>query len=171
MNEPVKTFPHILLDNVQKYGDNRTAMREKGYGIWQSFTWQDYLDQVKDLALGLASLGFQRDDKMAVIGDNRPHLYWGMAAAQCLGGVPVPLYQDAIEKELYYILDHSEARFALVEDQEQSDKLLALKKEIPRLEYIIYNDPKGMRSYNEPFLIRYSHVQELGRKFGKKNPD
>jgi len=171
MNEPVKTFPHILLDNAQKYGDSRTAFREKGYGIWQSYTWQDCLDQVKDFALGLASLGFQRNDKMAVIGDNRPHLYWGMAATQCLGGVPVPLYQDAIEKELHYILDHSEARFALAEDQEQSDKLLALKKEIPKLEYIIYNDPKGMRSYNEPFLMRNSHVQELGRKFGKENPD
>ncbi len=171
MNEPVKTFPHILLDNARKYGHRRIAIREKGYGIWQSYTWQDYLDQVKDFALGLASLGFQRDYKMAIIGDNRPHLYWGMAAAQCLWGVPVPLYQDAIEKELHYILDHSEAEIALAEDQEQSDKLLALKKEIPRLEYIFYNDPKGMRNYNEPFLMSFSHVQELGRKFGEENPD
>lgn len=171
MTETAKTFPQILLHNAQKYGHNKIAIREKDYGIWQSYSWQDYHDQVRDFALGLASLGFQRGDKMAIIGDNRPHLYWGMAAAQCLGGVPVPLYQDAIENELHFILDHSEAKFALAEDQEQSDKLLALKKEIPRLEYIFYNDPKGMRNYTEPFLMAYSHVQELGRKFRAENPN
>ncbi len=171
MSDSIKTFPQILLDNVKKYGDDKIAIREKGYGIWQSYTWQDYLEQVRDFALGLASLGFKRGDVMAVIGDNRPHLYWGLAAAQCLGGVPVPLYQDAIEKELHYILDHSEAKFALAEDQEQSDKLLALKKEITRLEYIFYENPKGMRNYTEPFLMSFSHVQELGRKFGAENPD
>ena len=170
MIETAKTFPHILLHNAQKYGHDKVAIREKAYGIWQSYSWQDYLDQAKGFALGLASLGFKRGDKMAVIGDNRPQLYWGLAAAQCLGGVPVPLYQDAIEKELHYILDHSEARFALAEDQEQSDKLLGLRKEIPRLEYIFYNDPKGMRSYTEPFLLAFDHVQELGRKFGEENP-
>jgi long-chain acyl-CoA synthetase len=158
MSDSIKTFPQILLDNAKKYGDGKIAIREKDYGIWQSYSWQDYLEQVRDFALGLASLGFKRGDVMAVIGDNRPQLYWGMAAAQCLGGVPVPLYQDAIEKELHYILDHSEAKFALAEDQEQSDKLLALKKEIPRLEYIFYEDPKGMRSYTEPFLMSFSHV-------------
>jgi long-chain acyl-CoA synthetase len=94
-----------------------------------------------------------------------------MAAAQSLGGVPVPLYQDAIEKELEFILAHSEAKFALGEDQEQSDKLLSLKEKIPNLEYIFYNDPKGMRSYSEPFLMSYEHVQELGRKFGQENPN
>ncbi len=171
MSESIKTFPQILLDNAAKYGHNKIAIREKDYGIWQAYSWQDYLDQVRDFALGLASLGFKRGDVMAVIGDNRPELYWGLAAAQCLGGVPVPLYQDAIEQELHYILDHSEAKFALAEDQEQSDKLLSLKKEIPRLEYIFYEDPKGMRSYTEPFLMSFAHVQELGRKFGKENPD
>ena len=171
MSDSIKTFPQILLDNVKKYGDGKIAIREKDYGIWQSYTWQDYLEQVRDFALGLASLGFKRGDAMAVIGDNRPQLYWGLAAAQCLGGVPVPLYQDAIEKELHYILEHSEAKFALAEDQEQSDKLLALKKEIPRLEHIFYEDPKGMRNYTESFLLSFSHVQELGRKFGAENPD
>jgi long-chain acyl-CoA synthetase len=171
MTESTNTFPKILLDNAKKYGHDKIAIREKDYGIWQSYSWQDYHDQVRDFALGLASLGFKRGDKMAVIGDNRPHLYWGMAAAQCLGGVPVPLYQDAIENELHYILDHSEAKFALAEDQEQSDKLLALKKGIPRLEYIFYEDAKGMRSYTEPYLMAYSHVQELGRKFRAENPN
>jgi long-chain acyl-CoA synthetase len=171
MTESVKTFPRVLLDNAAKYGDRKIAIREKDYGIWQSYTWKGYLDEVRDFALGLASLGFKREDKIAIIGDNRPQLYWGMAAAQCLGGVPVPLYQDAIEKELHYILDHSEAKFALAEDQEQSDKLMALREDIPRLEYIFYDDPKGMRNYAESFLMSFTHVQELGRKFGQEHPD
>lgn len=170
MVETADTFPKILRDNVQKFGGGKTAIREKGYGIWQSYSWQDYHDQVRDFALGLASLGFKRGDKLAIIGDNRPQLYWGMAAAQSLGGVPVSLYQDAIEKELGFILEHSEAKFALAEDQEQSDKLLSLKQTIPNIEYIIYNDPKGMRNYSEPFLMSFDDVQELGRKFGEKNP-
>jgi len=171
MIESIDTFPKILLHNAAKFPPTKIAMREKDYGVWQSYSWQNSLDQTRDFALGLASLGFKRGDKMAIIGDNRPQLYWGLAASQCLGGVPVPLYQDAIEQELLYILDHSEARFALAEDQEQSDKLLALKKEIPRLEYIFYDDPRGMRNYTQPFLMAFTHVQELGRKFGAENPD
>ncbi len=171
MTDSLDTFPKILLDNARKFGNTKAAIREKDYGIWQSYTWQDYLDQTRDFALGMASLGFKREDKVAIIGDNRPQLYWGLAASQCLGGVPVPLYQDAIEKELLYILDHSEVRFALAEDQEQSDKLLALKEQCSNLEYIFYDDPKGMRNYTEPFLMSFTHVQELGREFAKKNPD
>ncbi|MBL7174641.1 MAG: AMP-binding protein [Desulfobacteraceae bacterium] len=171
MIESIDTFPKILLDNAKKFPPTKIAMREKDYGVWQSYSWQDSLDQVRDFALGLASLGFKRGDKMAIIGDNRPQLYWGLAASQCLGGVPVPLYQDAIEQELLYILDHSEARFALAEDQEQSDKLLALKEKIPGLEYIFYDDPRGIRNYTQPFLMAFTHVQELGRKFGAENPD
>jgi len=171
MIESMDTFPKILLDNAKKFPPTKIAMREKDYGVWQSYSWQDYLNQARDFALGLASLGFKRDDKLAIIGDNRPQLYWGLAGCQCLGGVPVPLYQDAIEQELLYILDHSEASFALAEDQEQSDKLLALKEEIPGLEYIIYDDPRGMHHYPQPFLMAFTHVQELGRKFGAENPD
>ena len=171
MEKKVMTFPQILLGNVNRYRDSKVAIREKDYGIWQSYTWKDYLDQVRDFALGLASLGFKRGDKMAVIGDNRPQLYWGLAASQCLGGVPVPLFQDAIEKELLYILDHSEVKFALAEDQEQSDKLLTLKEKCPELEYIFYDDPRGMRNYRQPYLMSFVHVQELGRKFASENPD
>ena len=98
MVDSADTFPKILLENVQKFGSSRTAIREKDYGIWQSYSWQDYHDQVRDFALGLVALGFKKEDKMAIIGDNRPQLYWGMAACQCLGGVPVPLYLDAIHK-------------------------------------------------------------------------
>ncbi len=171
MVESADTFPKILRKNAEKYGHKKIAIREKDYGIWQSYSWQDYYDQVRDFALGLTSLGFKRDDVLAIIGDNRPQLYWGMAAAQGLGGVPIALYQDAIESELEFILAHSEARFTLAEDQEQSDKLLSLKKDNPKIEYIIYNDPKGMRNYTEPFLMAFDHVQELGRKFGEENPN
>ncbi len=146
MTELQMTFPKILLHNAQKWGKSKAAIREKDFGIWQSYSWQDYLDQVRDFALGLAAMGFKRNDKLAIIGDNRPQLYWGMAAAQCLGGVPVPLYQDAIHKELHFIIDHAECRFALAEDQEQTDKLMLLREEIPRLEYIIYDDPRGLRT-------------------------
>lgn len=164
------TFPHLLLRNVQKFGD-KTAIREKDFGIWQSYSWREYLTQVQDLALGLASLGFQRGDKVAIIGDNRPQLYWGIMATQCLGGIPVPLYQDSIERELRYIVDHAEARFAIAEDQEQVDKLLQIKAFCPSLEYIIYDDPRGMRHYTEPFLLPYTQVQELGKIFGTKHPE
>lgn len=170
MTDASKTFPQILVENAQRFGPGKIAIREKDYGIWQSYSWQDYLEQTRDFALGMASLGFKRNDKMALIGDNRPQLYWGLAACQSLGGVPVPLYQDAIEKELEFIVRHSESRFALAEDQEQSDKLLALKEKCPDLQYIFYDDPKGMRNYTEPFLMSFTHVQELGRQFAAKNP-
>ncbi len=171
MNDLPLTFPQILIYNAKKFPPTKAAIREKDYGIWQPYSWQDYLDQARDFALGLAVLGFKKEDKMAIIGDNRPQLYWGLAACQCLGGVPVPLYQDAIHKELHYIVDHSECRFALAEDQEQTDKLMHLKEELPRLEYIIYDDPRGLQNYKHDWLIAFTRVQEMGRKFGKEHPD
>jgi len=170
MSDLPQTYPHILMDNAKRFPPKKAAIREKDYGIWQSYSWQEYLDQVKDFALGLAALGFKKEDKMAIIGDNRPQLYWGVAACQCLGGVPVPLYQDAIHKELHYIVDHSECTIALAEDQEQADKLMHLKKEVPRLKYIIYDDPRGLTNYKYDWLIAFTDVQEMGRKFGKENP-
>ena len=145
------TFPKLVIRNAKRFG-HRVAIREKDYGIWQAYTWRDYVDQARLIALGLASLGFARGDKIAIIGDNRPQLYWTVMAAQALGGVPVPIYQDSIEREVQYVIDHAEARFALVEDQEQVDKLLHIKAQCPRLESIVYDDPRGMRSYSEPFL-------------------
>jgi len=164
------TFPNLLLENAKKYGNRRDAIRGKDYGIWQSYTFTDYLEQVKLLALGLASMGFKRGDRMAIIGDNWPQLYWSIIAAQCLGGVPVPLFQDAIEEEMHYVLDHSETKFAVAEDQEQTDKLLNLKDRCPHLEYIIYDDPRGLRNYTQPFLLDYLDVQKQGKKFGEEHP-
>ncbi len=125
------TFPKLVADNGRRLRD-RIAIREKDLGIWQSYTWREYLDRSRQIALGLAALGCGRGDKVAIVGDNRPQLYWAMLATQALGGVPVPLYQDSIEREMQYVVDHAEARFAVVEDQEQVDKLLHVRAECPR---------------------------------------
>jgi long-chain acyl-CoA synthetase len=164
-----ETFPRIVRANARTRG-NHVAIREKDYGIWQSYTWRDYFEQGRLIALGLASLGFRRGDTVAIIGDNRPQLYWAVMATQALGGVPVPLYQDGAEKEIEFILDHAEARFAIVEDQEQVDKLLHVRARCPRLETIVYDDARGMRAYSEPFLMSLAQLQEAGRKFEIGHP-
>jgi long-chain acyl-CoA synthetase len=161
------TLPSLLLRNAQRFGQRKAALREKDRGIWQTYSWAESLNQVKAFALGLAALGFQRGDKLALIGDNRPQLYWALTAAQCLGGIPVPLYQDAIAKEIQYVLDHSDACMVVAEDQEQVDKLLELKQGLPKLRQIIYGDPKGMRHYQDPMLVSFLRVQELGRQFAQ----
>jgi len=163
------TFPKLVVDNATRLAD-KVAIREKHLGIWQAHSWSQYLAESRLIALGLAALGFARGDRTAVIGDNRPPLYWAMLATQALGGVPVPLYQDSIEKEMQFILDHAEARFAVVEDQEQVDKLLHVRAECPRLEYIVYEDPRGLRHYQEPFLLSLAELKERGAKFATDNP-
>src|SRR5947208_1020032 len=125
------TFPKLVRDNAERFA-SRVAIREKDYGIWQSYTWRDYFDQARLIALGLASLGFARGDKTAIIGDNRPQLYWAVMATRALGGVPVPIYQDSVEKEMQYILDHAEARFAVVEDHRRPERRDALPPEPER---------------------------------------
>jgi len=167
---PAHTFPKLLLQHRRIRGA-AISIREKDLGIWQSWTWAQAADQVRALACGLAALGFKRGDNLAIIGDNRPQLYWAMAAAQCLGGVPVPLYQDSIATEMAYILDNADARFAIVEDQEQVDKLLEIRDGLPKLEQIIYKDPRGMRHYDQPFLRAYADVQQAGRSFDAAHPD
>jgi long-chain acyl-CoA synthetase len=169
MEEKIYTLPELLLQ--RRDIKDRIAIREKDYGIWLSYSWHDYFENVKKFALGLASLRFKRGDMLSVIGDNRPQLYWAQMAANCLGGISVPLYQDAIEKELEYILKHSGAKFIVAEDQEQVDKMLLLKEKLPNLEMIIYDDPRGMRNYNQPFIKSFTSVQEMGVEFGKDHPD
>jgi long-chain acyl-CoA synthetase len=163
------TFPKLACENARRM-PGRVAMREKDYGIWQPITWAEYIAQARLIALGLASLGFERGDKVAIIGDNRPELYWAVLATQMLGGVPVPLYQDSIEKEMEYIVDHAEARFAIVEDQEQVDKLLHVRARCPRLERVVYDDARGMRGYSDPALMSLAELQEAGRKFEIGHP-
>jgi long-chain acyl-CoA synthetase len=169
LDPALDTFPKLVIRNAAQQL-RKVAIREKDYGIWQSHTWREYLEQARLTAAGLASLGFARGDKVAIVGDNRPQLYWAMMATQALGGVPVPLYQDSIEAEMEYIVDHAEARFAVVEDQEQVDKLLHVKARCPRLEHIIYDDPRGLRNYTEAGLMSLEQLQELGRKFAADSP-
>ena len=163
------TFPKLLALNARRFAD-RHAAREKEYGIWQSWTWAELKAEIEGLACGLAALGFSRGDKLAIIGRNRPRLYGSMCAAQALGGVPVPMYQDSVAKELHFVVDHAEARFAVAEDQEQVDKLLEIKDACPSLEVIIYDDPRGMRHYHQPYLHSYASVHERGKEFARANP-
>ena len=155
-----ETFPRCLLDQAQRNGE-KPAIREKYLGIWQTWTWREVSDEVRSLACGLAAMGFKQGDKLALIGDNRPRLYWSMSAAQCLGGIPVPMYQDSVADELQFVVEHAEVRFAVAENQEQVDKLLEIKDRCPNLEFIIYCDPRGMRSYSLEFLIALESLQQL----------
>jgi long-chain acyl-CoA synthetase len=163
------TFPKLLLDNAKRIG-SRPSIREKDFGIWQSWSWAEAAAQICDLALGLAAMGFKRGDKLGIIGDNRPRLYWAITAAQCLGGVPVPVYQDAVANEMEYVLDHAEVRFVVAEDQEQVDKVLSVLERLPRIEQIVYSDPRGMRHYDRSKLADYEEVQKRGRAFAAEHP-
>lgn len=168
--EVCDTVPKLLIRNAQKYAHRRTAIAEKDYGIWQSYSWADYLKQVKEFALGLASLGFQRGDKLAIIGDNRPQLYWALVAAQALGGIPVPLYQDSIAEEIRYVIDHSDSTVVVAEDQEQVDKILEIKERLPKVKWVVYDDPRGLRNYTLPFILSFTRVQEMGRELEERDP-
>ena len=160
------TFPKLLERNVIKR-PKRTAMREKDFGIWQSWNWEEVSLQVKLIACGLASLGLSRGDPVAIIGDNRPRLYWTIAAVQALGGIPIPMYQDAVADEIKFLLGHALVRFAVVEDQEQIDKLLSVFDDCPNLEFIVYDQPRGMRNYIEPYLYHIEDVINKGKEFNK----
>src|SRR6201984_1163963 len=151
------TLPRLLRRNAEQMAA-RPAIREKNHGIWQTFTWAQYLREVRDFALGLAAHGFRRSDKLAVIGDNRPQLYWAQLAAQCLGGTAVPMYQDSIASELVFVLDPAEVSAVVAEDQEQVDKVLLLKAELPHLKKIIYEDPKGLRHYASAGLTSFEEM-------------
>ena len=164
------TFPRLLLHHARVRGD-RPATREKEFGIWQTWTWSEVAVEVRALACGLAELGFKRGDNLAIIGDNRPRLYWAMAAAQCLGGVPVPLYQDAVAQEMTFVLENAEIRFAIVEDQEQVDKLLEIKGQCPQLQHILYDDPRGLRHYTQTGIQSLDEVMEMGRIRDRNQPD
>ncbi len=163
------TFPRRLLQHGTVRSD-KPAFREKHLGIWQTWTWSQVNDEVRALACGLAAIGFQRGMNLAIIGDNRPRLYWAMLAAQSLGGVPVPLYQDAPAADMAYVLQDAEIRYAIVEDQEQVDKLLELKALYPHVAHIAYDDERGMRHYRQPELTSFAALQVLGRAYDRAHP-
>src|SRR5260370_9646683 len=153
------TFAKLLAERPRA-GPDRPASREKEYGIWQTYDWAHVGRQVGRLAGGLADLGFKRGDRLIGGGDNRTRLYWSMCAAQSLGGVPVPVYQDSVADDLAYVVEHAGARFALAEDQEQVDKLLEIRKKVPSVGIVIYDDPRGLRYYES--LLSYDAVLERG---------
>jgi long-chain acyl-CoA synthetase len=167
--EALDTFPRLLLEHARMRGA-RPAMREKDFGIWQCWSWSQVAEEVRALACGLAELGLKRGDNLAIIGDNRPRLYWSMCAAQCLGAVPVPLYQDAVAQEMEFVLHDAGIRFAVVEDQEQVDKLLEVKERCPQLEHILFDDTRGMRHYSQSFLQSLDEVQAMGRIHDANQP-
>src|SRR5213083_1243498 len=167
--EALTTLPRFVLRNARDL-TARPAIREKDRGIWQTWTWAQYCAEVRDFALGLAASGMRRGEKLSVIGDNRPRLYWAQVAAQVLGGVSVPVYQDSIAKELAYVWNHAEVAVIIAEDQEQVDKVLTLKAELPAVRLVVYDDPRGMLTYRHEWLKSYGDVQELGRERARQQP-
>ena len=163
------TFPQLLLRHASER-PSAPAMREKEYGIWQALTWSDLLTMVQDLAAGLHQAGLRRGEHMVVVGANRPRLYATMLAVQSLGAIPVPLYQDAAAAECVYPINNAEVRFAFAEDQEQVDKLLEVRESCPLLERIYFDDPRGLRKYDEPCLASLDELQAAGKAFNALHP-
>jgi long-chain acyl-CoA synthetase len=161
--ERADTFPKLLIRNAGRYA-GRPAYRHKDLGIWQVWTWAQVLDEVRAFSVGLSKLGVKRDDKIAIVGSNRPRLYWAMCAAQALGAVPVPIYADSVAEEMAYILDHAEVTLAAVQDQEQVDKLLSIAGRLPRLRHILYDEPRGLHGYDQQRLKWITEAQTLGRE-------
>ncbi len=163
------TFPQLLLAHASQRPD-APAIREKTLGIWQTRSWKELRDEVELLAAGLAADGFVRGEHLALVGENRPRLYIGMMAAQALGGIPVALYQDAIAREMVYVFQDAEIRAAIVEDQEQVDKMLEIRASSPGLTHVYYDDPRGLRGYQQKGLRSYDQLLELGRAWLKDRP-
>ncbi|WP_371225589.1 AMP-binding protein [Roseovarius sp. 2305UL8-3] len=160
--EGLESVPALLQRNAARFGD-KPAYREKEFGIWQCWTWAETEKEVEALALGLINLGVNEGDFIAISGRNRPYFYWSMVAAQSVGAIPVPVYHDSAADEMAYVLDHCGARFAIVEDQEQVDKIIDIQDQLHQFEHMIYIDPRGLRKYDHHKLHEFSHVQNQGR--------
>ena len=160
---PADTFPKLLIRNAHLYG-SRPSMRHKDLGVWQTWTWAEVLDIVRAYAVGLNRLGLKRGETIAIVGANRPKLYWSVMAAQMLGAVPVPVYADAVAEELSFVLAHAEVRHAAVEDQEQIDKIQSVLERLPKLEHMVYDEKRGLRDYDHAKLRSMDDVIEDGRK-------
>jgi long-chain acyl-CoA synthetase len=164
------TFPKLLKLRHEQYGDRKIAMRKKDRGIWQAYTWEDYYNKVKYFSLGLISLGLQKGDRVSILGENDPEWYWADLAIQAAGAIAVGVFVDCTPPEVKYYAVNSESRFILAHDQEQVDKVLGIKSELPLIEKVIYWDPKGLWFYDEPLLMSFNQVLELGEKYEETNP-
>ena len=163
------TFPRLLAHHARTR-PRATAIREKDLGIWQSWTWQQMQQEVTEVAAGLLQAGFKRGQHLAIIGENRPRLYFTMTAVQCLGGIPVPMYEDATAAEMAFVFDNAEIHFAVVEDQEQVDKVLEIREKVPHLQQIFYDDARGLRHYQQPGLQSYEALRAGGQQALKQQP-
>jgi long-chain acyl-CoA synthetase len=164
-----ETIPQIIKDNAARWG-KRTAMSMKMFGVWHRYSWQEYYDNVKYFSLGMISLGLKRGDVTCIIGDNEPQWFWAEFAVQAAGGIATGIYVDSVPSEVKYTTTHSDAKFAVVNDQEQTDKFLEIKGELPLLKKIIYWDSKGLRNYDDPILASFDEVIKLGKEYEKKHP-
>lgn len=175
MEVPVKktstdTIPKLIRRNYDLWAED-TAMCMKKFGVWQKYSWRAYYQTVRDFSLGMISLGLQKGDVVCIIGDNEPEWFWGEFAVQAAGGVVTGAFVDSVPSEVKYIAEHSGAKFAIVNDQEQTDKFLEIRDQLPALKRVIYWDPKGLKNYDDPLLIGYSEVLRLGKEYGKTHPD
>jgi long-chain acyl-CoA synthetase len=166
----IDTLPKFLRENARRFGDQRIALREKDMGIWKSYTWTDYYEKVRDLCLGLVHLGFNQDDKVCIIGENKPEWFWAELAVQSTGGVAIGVFTDCQGPEIKYFFEHSESSFVVAHDQEQVDKVLDIKDELKNLKNIIYWDPKGLWGYEDPDLLSMEEVMEMGRRLHEEKP-
>ena len=163
------TFPKYLLRNAETFG-KQAAMRHKDLGIWQTWTWSELLTEIKHYSLGLHALGVKAGDKVAVIGSNRPRLYWTFAAVQCLGAIPVPVYSESVAEEMEFVLEHAEVEFAVCQDQEQVDKIQSLTDNLPKLRQILYDEPRGLRGYDHTALHSVTDVIARGQELAADGP-
>lgn len=172
-NSPNKldTISKYFIETALKYGDQKVAVRQKDLGIWQEYTWQDALENVRDLALGLVKLGLSIGERITIVGDNDRQYLWADIAVMCAGGAAVGIFTDSSPSEMEYIISHCEATFSLAKDQEQVDKMLEIKDQIPQVKKIIYWEPRGMWSYEDDWLISYKEVQEMGRSLHNEQPE
>ena len=169
--EIAETVPKLFLQQYKKYGDKKIAVVQKDYGIWQAYSWKEQFEIVKHFSLGLTSLGLQAGEKVCIVGDSDRQWYWSRWAIMSAGGVVVGMYADSIPSELKYIAEHSDSTFVIADDQEQVDKMLEIQDELPLMRKIIYWDPKGLRNYDEPNMISYKHVVEMGREYENLHPE
>ena len=164
------TLPRLLRANALKYGDGKVALREKEFGVWQPYTWKDYFERVRYFCLGLVSLGLTKGDTVSIIGDNRPEWLFTELAAQSAGAIGIGIYQDAILKEVSYIINLAESKFIVAEDQEQVDKVLDMGDELTTVKHIVYTDPRGMRKYDDPRLVYFPDVEARGKEYEQAHP-
>lgn len=166
--QSLPSLPHYLLRNAELFSKH-VAMRHKDLGIWREWSWVDVCSEVESYSIGLLELGVKPGDKVAIIGTNRPRLYWSFLAIQSMGAIPVPMYADAVAAEMVFVLEHAGVRFAVCQNQEQVDKVLSVQDQLPRLEKLIYDEPRGLKAYNHDVILPIEEIQKRGRQAVERN--